>query len=394
MPPPPLRPDQARRYARQLSLPAVGEAGQRRLLASTVALVGAGGLGCPAALYLAAAGVGRLVVVDGDRVDASNLHRQILYGTRDEGRPKAEVAAERLRALNPDCEVIPVAEHLRAANAREILAGADVVLDGSDNFATRYLVNDACVLLGKPNAHGSILRFEGQMSWFDARTGPCYRCLHPEPPPPGLVPSCAEAGVLGALPGVVGTVQATETLKYLLGAGDLLSGRLLLYDALALSFREVRLRKDPDCPACGAGRADLALVDLPGHPCEAKDGGRAPAATPAAARPPDPLPPVVSPEEVRAWCDGGATLALVDVREPWEFDIGALPGAVNLPLGDLEERRREIPADRPVVVYCHRGVRSFEAMRWLRSVGLPRVASMDGGTDAWSVRVDPDLPRY
>lgn len=391
-PTPPFTPEQALRYARQISLPGMGREGQRRLLGSTVVLVGVGGLGCPAALYLAAAGVGRLVLVDGDRVDASNLHRQVLYASSDVGRPKVEAAAERIRAQNPDVALVLRPERLTAANAREILSGADVVADGSDNFPTRFLVNDACVLLGLPNAHGSIYRYEGQVSFFDGAEGPCYRCLHPEPPPPGLVPTCAEAGVLGILPGVVGTLQATEVVKHLLGLGEGLAGRLLLYDALGMTFRELRLRRDPACPACGPGRADLSLEDLEGY-CRA---------------PGDPVPPpaggveeagggfplLVEVEEVRDLLAGPGAPFLVDVREDWETGMGMLPGALHIPLGSLPDRWEEIPREGPVVVYCHAGIRSWEAVHFLRSRGLERVASLVGGTDAWSTRVDPALPRY
>ncbi len=386
---PPLTPAQARRYARQLSLPGMGAEGQRRLLSSTVVLVGAGGLGCPAALYLAAAGVGRLVLVDGDLVDESNLHRQVLYGTGDVGRSKAEVAAERLRALNPDCAVEPRVERLTAGNARALLAGADVVADGSDNFPTRFLVNDACVLLGLPNAHGSIFRYEGQASFFDARSGPCYRCLHPEPPPPGLVPSCAEAGVLGVLPGVVGCLQATEVVKHLLGVGESLSGRLVLYDALGLTFRELRLRKDPSCPVCGERPRIHELADLEGYCSPTVPAGAQEKQGTAQEHPAS-----VEAEDLRDLLAGGDPPVLVDVREDWEFGMGALPGAVHIPLGTLPEKWAEIPRERPVVVYCHAGLRSWEAMQYLRARGLARVASLAGGSDAWSARVDPSLPQY
>jgi molybdopterin/thiamine biosynthesis adenylyltransferase/rhodanese-related sulfurtransferase len=386
-PPPRPGPDDARRYARQLSLPGMGPEGQERLRNATVALVGVGGLGCPAALYLAAAGVGRLVLVDGDRVDATNLHRQVLYGTSDVGRPKVEAAAERLLDLNPGVEVVPRAVRLSAGNAREILADADIVADGSDNFPTRYLVNDACVLLGKPNAHGSVFRYEGQVSFFDARSGPCYRCLHPDPPPPGLVPSCAEAGVLGILPGVVGGLQATEVLKFLLGIGEGLSGRLVVYDALALTFRELRLRKDPACPICGANPSIRELTDLDGY-CAA------PASETPVEEAPSETPPELTAEEVRERVESAHPPLLVDVREDWEAGLGMLPGAVHVPLGTLPARWKEIPADREVVVYCHGGMRSWQAMQFLRAKGLARVASLEGGTEAWSTRIDPSLPRY
>ena len=390
---PSFPPEQARRYARQLSLPGVGTGGQRRLLDASVALVGVGGLGSPMALYLAAAGVGRLVLVDGDAVDATNLHRQVIYGTGDVGRPKVEVAAERLRERNPDVRVEAHAVALEAANALELLGDVDVVADGSDNFPTRYLVNDACVLLGKPNAHGSIYRFEGQVSWFDAPSGPCYRCLHPDPPPPGLVPSCAEAGVLGALPGVIGCLQATEVLKHILGAGENLSGRLLVYDALAMTFRELRLRRDPACPACGPEATLKVLEDLPGY-CRADTDPESAEGGASDAGDPGDHPILVSPEEVAGRLATAEPPVLVDVREEWEFRMGSLPEALHIPFGTLGVRWEEIPPDRDVVVFCHMGIRSFEALRFLRSRGRERVFSLDGGTDAWSVRVDPSLPRY
>ena len=385
----PLTPAQALRYARQLSLPGLGSEGQQRLLDSSVALVGVGGLGSPLAAYLAAAGVGRLVLVDGDRVDPSNLHRQVLFGASDVGRLKVEAARERILALNPDARVEVHAVRLDASNARDILGGVGCVADGSDNFPTRYLVNDACVLMGIPNAHGSIFRYEGQVSFFDPkRGGPCYRCLHPEPPPPGLVPSCAEAGVLGVLPGVVGGLQATEVVKHLLGAGDLLVGRLLVYDALALRFRELRLRRDPACAACGDKPTirELKMIEGYGEVCAS------PSAAPASAE--EETPAVLGPEELRDRLAGPTPPVLLDVRDDWEVAIGALPGAVHIPMTDLPGRWRELPRDREVVVYCHAGVRSARAAHWLRTQGLRRVASLDGGTDAWSAVVDPTLPRY
>jgi adenylyltransferase/sulfurtransferase len=384
----PLRPDQALRYARQLSLPAVGAEGQARLLDATVALVGVGGLGSPLALYLAAAGVGRLILIDADRVERSNLHRQILYGTSDEGRLKVEAAAERLRDLNADTVIEAHAVRLDASNVMELLADADVVADGSDNFPTRYLVSDACVLLRKPNAHGSIHRFEGQVSWFDSRTGPCFRCLHPEPPPPGLVPSCAEAGVLGALPGVVGSMQATEVLKHLLRAGESLSGRLILYDALSMTFRELRLRKDPDCPACGPASTLRKPTDLEGY-CTTP-----PAPAVSTPEPATEFPAVLDAMELQQLLDGADAPLVLDVREDWEFHMGSLPGARHMPLHVIPARWQELPSERAIVTVCHMGVRSHDAMRFLRSRGFPRVASLDGGTEAWSALIDPSLPRY
>ncbi|MEZ4216652.1 MAG: molybdopterin-synthase adenylyltransferase MoeB [Myxococcota bacterium] len=381
---PPLRPEQFERYRRHLTLPEVGLEGQRRLLDASVLLIGAGGLGSPLALYLAAAGVGRIGLVDADVVDVSNLQRQILYATRDVGRPKVEVAAERLRALNPDVEVVPHALRLTSANALDVLGGYDVVVDGTDNFPTRYLSNDACVLLGVPNVYGSIFRFEGQASVFDARSGPCYRCLYPEPPPPGAVPSCAEGGVLGVLPAIVASIQATETVKLLLGAGRTLVGRLLLYDALAMEFSEFKLAKDPDCPACGAHPTLTRLVDYEGF-CGLPSAG-------------DAEPPVaqVSAAAFAARRARGDDALLLDVREPDEHARAHIAGAQLVPLGELGERLGELAAfrARPVVVHCHHGGRSEKACRLLRAAGFERVENLDGGIEAWSVTVDPSVPRY
>lgn len=370
------------RYSRHLLLPEVGIAGQRRLRAGKVLVVGAGGLGSPAAIYLAAAGVGTLGLVDFDRVEASNLQRQILYGTRDIGRPKLEAARDRLTDLNPEVTVRLHPERLDRSNAREVIGAYDVVVDGTDNFATRYLVNDAAVLLGRPNVYGSIYRFEGQASVFDARRGPCYRCLYPEPPPPGLVPSCAEAGVLGVLPGLIGTIQAAETVKLLLGRGETLVGRLLLFDALAMRFRELSLTANPQCVLCGPEATQKDLVDYPAF-C-----GRGAEEEPGAAV------PEISAEELAAILSGTDGPLLVDVREAEEWAIAHLPGALHIPQGDLGERLSELTGARELVIYCKSGRRSAAASRRLRDLGFTRVRSLKGGIDAWTEEVDPTLPRY
>jgi molybdopterin/thiamine biosynthesis adenylyltransferase/rhodanese-related sulfurtransferase len=381
---PPLRPDQFDRYRRHLSLPELGAEGQERLLASKVLLIGAGGLGCPLAQYLAAAGVGSLGIVDPDVVDASNLQRQILYTTADLGRPKTQVAAERIRALNPDVQVRDYPLRLCSENALEILGAWDVVVDGTDNFPTRYLTNDACVLLGKPNVYGSVFRFEGQASVFDASRGPCYRCLYPEPPPPGSVPSCAEGGVLGVLPGAIALIQATETIKLLTGVGTPLIGRLVLYDALSLEFTTFRLSKDPGCPVCGDEPTLKELIDYEGF-CGLPRGAHAPAG-----------PPSVSAAQVRGRMESGEDLLLLDVREPAEVARARIEGSLVVPLGQLEERLAELAPwkDRPVVVHCHLGGRSARACRLLAERGFQRVENLDGGIEAWSLTVDPRVPRY
>jgi len=381
---PPLAPDQYDRYRRHLSLPEFGVDGQQALLRSRVLLIGAGGLGCPTAQYLAAAGVGRLGLVDFDRVDASNLQRQVLYGTADIGRPKVEVAAERIAAMNPDVEVALHPIHLDSSNALEVFADYDVIVDGTDNFPTRYLSNDACVLLGKPNVHGSIFRFDGQATVFDARRGPCYRCLYPEPPPPGAVPSCAEGGVLGVLPGLIAMIQATETLKILTGIGEPLYGRLLQYDALHMEFREFRVRKDPECPVCGEAPSVTELIDYEGF-CgvPAVEGGEAPIVERSAA-------------EIAAQRAAGAAFLLLDVREADELETARIEGATWIPLGDLERRSGEIAEWKGgrVVALCHSGVRSLAACRILHAQGFAHPESMAGGIDAWSLTVDPTVPRY
>jgi molybdopterin/thiamine biosynthesis adenylyltransferase/rhodanese-related sulfurtransferase len=374
------------RYSRHFVLPNVGPEGQRKLAGARVLLVGAGGLGSPAALYLAAAGVGKLGIVDGDLVELSNLQRQVLHGIHQLGQRKVTSAKDRLWELNPNVEVIPHGIRLTASNAMELLAPYDLVVDGSDNFPTRYLVNDACVLLGKPYVYGAVDRWEGQVSVFAMPGGPCYRCLFREPPPPGLVPSCAEAGVLGVLPGIIGAIEATEVVKTILGVGETLAGRLLLFDALALSFREVRLRRNPDCPVCGEAPTQKGLVDYDLF-C-----GLEPDGVPAGR---EPLPQL-TPKEVDAALVADPSTLLLDVREPHEWEIGNLEarGAVLIPYGQLRERVAELPKDRSIVVYCHVGVRSALVAETLRSLGFRAVFNLKGGYRAWVQEVDPSLPRY
>ncbi len=380
---PRLTPDQLRRYSRHLLLPEIGVEGQKKLRAAKVLLVGAGGLGAPAALYLAAAGVGELGLVDFDVVEASNLQRQVLFSTADIGRPKLDAARDRLTGLNPDVVVRPFPHRLTGDNALEVLRPYDVVVDGTDNFPTRYLVNDASVLLGKPNVYGSIYRFEGQASVFDARRGPCYRCLYPEPPPPGLVPSCAEGGVLGVLPGLIGTLQAIETVKLLTGAGEPLYGRLLLFDALAMRFRELRLQKNPDCVLCGPHATQHGLIDYPAF-CGVGAEPEAPAAG----------LPTISPTELAARLAADDPPFVLDVREPNEWEIGRIPGATLIPLGELPNRLTELTRAREVVVYCRTGGRSRRAVQLLLDLGFTRVENLEGGLHAWSDQVDPRIPKY
>ncbi len=368
------------RYSRHLILPEVGPEGQRRLKASRVLLVGAGGLGSPAALYLAAAGVGTLGLVDFDVVDESNLQRQIMHGTGSVGRSKLASARERLLDVNPHVTVKAFETRLTSANALDILREFEVVVDGSDNFPARYLVNDACVLLGRPNVYGSIFRFEGQVSVFATPEGPCYRCLFREPPPPGLVPSCAEGGVLGVLPGIIGSLQALETVKLLLDAGDSLIGRLVLFDALRLQFRELKLRRDPDCPVCGAAPTVRELIDYEAFCGVAGDASFEELEVTAQAL----------AAERRAHPD----LVLLDVREPHEWEICHIDGARLLPLGELPTRLGELDGHATIVAYCHTGVRSLRALEILAAAGHRRVRSLRGGIDAWARDVEPTMARY
>lgn len=370
--PPKLTREKFLRYGRQVVLPEVTWRGQQRLLSSRVLLVGLGGLGSPVALYLAGAGVGTLGLVDGDRVSLSNLHRQVVHGTPDLDRPKVESAAERIRAINPDVQVALHRQWIRADNVVEVLSGYDVIVDGTDNFPVRYLLNDACAMLGKPLVYGGILRFEGQVTVFDTRRGgPCLRCLFPEPPAPGEVPSCVEVGVLGVVPGIIGTLQANEVIKLLLGMGDLLVGRLLLMDALAARFREVRFGADSACPVCGASPSITELVDDDRY-CSRADGD-------------EEAPPSVSAEQVRAWRSAGDSMRLLDVREPWERAAAPLPDVLAIPLSELVSRIPELAegADTPLVVICQYGWRSQEACALLRAHGVERAVNLEGGVEAW-----------
>jgi len=377
--------DEIMRYSRHLIMPEVALSGQEKLKAAKVLLVGAGGLGAPLGLYLAAAGVGTIGVVDSDVVDVTNLQRQVIYGTSDIGVKKLEASAARLRDLNPHIQIIPHETRLTSENALEILKDYDIIVDGTDNFPTRYLVNDACVMLGKPNVYGSIFRFEGQVSVFDATHGPCYRCLYPEPPPPGLVPSCAEGGVLGVLPGTVGAMQATETVKLILGIGEPLIGRLLRYDALAMQFKEYKLRKDPHCPVCGEHPTVTELIDYLEF-CGVM---------------PEPKPDeVVAPEwqitasELAAQRAAGWQPLLIDVREPHEREIGLIPDSVLIPVGELPARMHELDTSQDIVLYCRSGIRSARALEQLRAAGFGKLKNLTGGILAWSDEVDPTVPKY
>jgi len=373
------------RYERQVILPELGEAGQERLTRGRVLIVGAGGLGSPAALYLAAAGVGRIGLVDFDRVDETNLQRQVLYGTADVGRMKLYAAALRLRSMNPDLVVDLHPEAFGPANARALVTAYDVVIDGTDNFPTRYLVNDACVLLGKPNAYGSIFRFEGQASVFATKEGPCYRCLYPEPPPPGLVPSCAEGGVLGVLPGIIGVIQATETVKLIMGIGEPLIGRFLIYDALKMKFRELKLRKDPDCPVCGTHPTVTTLIAYEQF-CGVAPAPSQPASVNGATE--------ITAVELKQRLDRGDQITIVDVREPHEYQINRIAGSTLIPLGDIPRRFNELDPDDEIVVQCKVGARSARAAEFLRSVGFGRVLNLRGGILDWIDKVDPSQPKY
>jgi molybdopterin/thiamine biosynthesis adenylyltransferase/rhodanese-related sulfurtransferase/molybdopterin converting factor small subunit len=369
------------RYSRHLLLPEVGIGGQRKLKAARVLTIGAGGLGSPLSLYLAAAGVGTIGIVDFDAVDLTNLQRQIVHGTSTLGRPKLESAEARLTDLNPNVRIEKHETRLSSHNALEILREYDIVVDGTDNFPTRYLVNDACVLLGKPNVYGSIFRFEGQASLFYAKQGPCYRCLYSEPPPPGLVPSCAEGGVLGVLPGIIGSIQALEVIKWIIGAGDSLIGRLVLFDALKLRFRELQLRKDPACPICGDVPSIHELIDY-----EAFCG--------IGAEPSYEGPEITAEELRRELDEKGTGLVLIDVREPHEWEIAHIEGAQLIPLGQLPERLGDLDGHAEIVTHCHHGARSMKALGLLKGAGFNRVRSLAGGIDAWADRVEVGMARY
>jgi len=374
--------DEILRYSRHLIMPEVGMEGQQKLKAARVLCIGAGGLGSPLALYLGAAGVGTLGIVDFDVVDYTNLQRQIIHSTADVGRKKLDSAAESLKAINPYLNIKKFDTRLSSENALEIFKDFDIIADGTDNFPTRYLVNDACVLTGKPNVYGSIFRFEGQASIFATEEGPCYRCLYPEPPPPGLVPSCAEGGVLGILPGLVGVIQATETIKLILGKGMPLIGRLLLVDALDMKFRELRLRKNPDCPACGTHRTITKLIDynefcgIRGEESEV-----------------DVNVPEMQVEELKQKLDAGEDIFVLDVREPHEYQICNIGGHL-IPLGDLPKRVNELDSSREIVAHCRSGMRSAKAVDFLKKAGFKKVRNLAGGILAWADRVDPKMPKY
>jgi len=381
---PTLSPAETLRYSRHLILPDIGVAGQQRLKAARVLLVGAGGLGSPSALYLAAAGVGTIGLVDWDVVDVTNLQRQIIHGTSGIGGSKLDSARARLLDLNPHVHVETFSTRLTSENALEVLRGFDIVVDGSDNFPTRYLVNDACVLLGKPNVYGSIFRFDGQASVFDARVGPCYRCLFSEPPPPDLVPSCAEGGVLGVLPGIIGSIQALETIKLIVGVGETLVGRLLLCDARRIQFRELALAKDPDCPVCGTHPTVTALIDYEAF-CGATAGE-------GGSEKGDGVE-IEAAELKKEWTANPA-LVVLDVREPHEYEIARIEGARLMPLRELAGRLRELDGRAEIVTHCHHGLRSLQAREILKGAGFANVRSLAGGIDAWACEVDPNVPRY
>ncbi len=371
------------RYSRHLIMPEVALDGQKKLKAAKVLTIGAGGLGSPLAMYLAAAGVGTLGIVDFDVVDESNLQRQIIHGTSDVGRKKMESAKETIKNINPNVNVIGFEEPLSSENALEIFKDFDIIVDGTDNFPTRYLVNDACVLLGKPNVYGSIFRFEGQASVFYAEEGPCYRCLYPEPPPPGLVPSCAEGGVLGILPGAIGIIQATETVKLILGAGDPLIGRLMLYDALGMSFREMKLRKDPDCPICGENPTVTELIDYQEF-CGIPQ---------AQAVEEENNVPEITVQELKQKMDNGDNVNVLDVREPHEYEVANI-GVKLIPLGELPQRIAELDSDENFAIHCKSGARSAKAVKLLQDAGFQNAYNVKGGITAWSEEIDASVPKY
>jgi adenylyltransferase/sulfurtransferase len=384
---PDLSKDEIARYSRHLIMPEVGMEGQRKLKAASILLVGTGGLGSPLGLYLAAAGIGRLGLVDFDVVDHSNLQRQIIHGTRDVGRPKIQSAKDRLSDVNPHIQIETYETALRSENALDIIRNYDLVIDGTDNFQTRYLVNDASVLLGKPNVYGSIFRFDGQASvFYPGGGGPCYRCLYPEPPPPGLVPSCAEGGVLGILPGIIGVIQATEAIKLLIGQGEPLIGRLLLFDALKMKFRELKLRRNPECPLCGEKPTIKELIDYDVF-C---------GVTPVKAEPVEVSDWEVTPAQLKAELDGGRTITIIDVREPHEWEIGNLAnfGSKLIPLGQFPSRLNELNSADEIVVHCKMGGRSAKAYETLKQAGFKKIRNLKGGILAWADQVDPTMPKY
>jgi sulfur-carrier protein adenylyltransferase/sulfurtransferase len=378
-----LSKDEILRYSRHLIMPEVGMEGQLKLKQAKVLCIGAGGLGSPLSLYLAAAGVGKLGFVDFDVVDVTNLQRQVVHGTKDVGKSKLQSAAETLADINPYVQVVPFETRLSSENALDIFRDFDIVADGTDNFPTRYLVNDTCVLLGKPNVYGSIFRFEGQVSVFYAEQGPCYRCLYPEPPPPGLVPSCAEGGVLGVLPGIVGCLQALETIKVILGKGDSMIGRLLLFDALGLKFRELKLRKNPECPVCGLNRTITQLIDYEQF-CGIRGGEQEQKGK----------VPEISAPELKRLMDEERHFVLIDVREPHEYAINRIAGSKLIPLGDVPKRMNELNSADEIVVHCLAGTRSAQAVQLLMKAGFRKIHNLKGGIRAWVDQVDPAMPRY
>ena len=378
-----LTKEEIQRYSRHLIMPEVGMEGQLKLARAKVLMIGAGGLGAPLGLYLAAAGVGRLGIVDFDVVDLTNLQRQITFTTKDVGRLKDEAAKDRLASMNPDIQIDAYNTRLTSENALDLFKDYDIIVDGTDNFPTRFLVNDACVLLGKPNVYGSIFRFEGQTTVFAYPGGPCYRCLYPEPPPPGLVPSCAEGGVLGVLPGIIGSLQAMETIKLILGIGEPLVGRLLLFDALAMHFRELKLRKNPNCAVCGPNPTINKLIDYEEF-CGIR-GEEAPAMTNGI--------PEITPRDLKTRLDRGDDLFLLDVREPHEYQICNINGTL-IPLGDLPNRVSELDGTREIVAYCRSGKRSADAIQFLRQAGFKKLLNLKGGILAWADDVDPSMPKY
>jgi sulfur-carrier protein adenylyltransferase/sulfurtransferase len=374
------------RYSRHLIMPEVGMEGQKRLKASSILLIGAGGLGSPLALYLAAAGIGRIGLVDFDVVDFSNLQRQVLHGTPDVGRPKLQSAKDRLAAINPEVQVDLYEAKITAANAMDICKPYDIIIDGTDNFPTRYLVNDVCVLLKKPNVYGSIFRFDGQASVFWPPHGPCYRCLYPEPPPPGEVPSCAEGGVLGILPGLIGCIQATEAVKLILGKGEPLIGRLVLYDALAMSFRQFKVRRNPKCPMCGDKPTITQLIDYDQFCGIRSQEAPTPVSTSSDSE--------TTVEELKQRLDKGDKVFILDVRNPEEFQICRIPGSVLVPLPELPQRFGELDKTKEMVVHCKSGMRSQKAIQFLRQQGFSKLKNLKGGILAWADRIDPSVPKY
>lgn len=379
--------EQVLRYGRHLIMPEVGVEGQEKINAAKILMIGAGGLGSPSALYLAASGVGEMTIIDPDVVDVSNLQRQVIHDTNSINVPKVESAKKRIAEINPHVKVNAIQDRLSNDNVRELVRNHDIVVDGTDNFQTRYMVNDACVFEGKLNVYGSIFRFDGQSTVFCDPEGPCYRCLYPEAPPPGMVPSCAEGGVLGILPGIVGVIQATEAIKLIIGKGRPLVGRLMLYDALEMKFRELKIRKDPSCPVCGPNRTITELQDYDyfcGYGSEeaGEDG-----------EPSGPLAQITA-KQLKEKLDSGKKVTLLDVREPQEWDITALPGAVKIPLGSIPERVNELDTADDIVVYCHHGMRSAKAINFLKKMGFEKLTNLAGGIDAWAINIDRDMPRY